>query len=86
MRTGWLSDRSAAYLASGRPVLMGDTGISDHFPTTEGLVTFHDLDEAVEGAYKINANYPRQSHAARDFAEEFLDSKRRLEAMLAACS
>jgi hypothetical protein len=84
MRTGWLSDRSAAYLASGRPVLMGETGISDHFPANKGLITFRDLDEAVDGAYKINADYTRQSRAAREFAEEFLDAKRCLKAMLAS--
>jgi hypothetical protein len=46
LKTGWFSDRSAAYLASGRPVLMGETGLSDHFPTGEGLVTFRNMDEA----------------------------------------
>ena len=85
MRTGWLSDRSSAYLASGRPVLMRETGISDHYPTGMGLITYGDFSEAVTGACSIDANYVRQCKAARDFAEEFLDLKRCLEAMLAVC-
>ena len=86
LRTGWLSDRSASYLASGRPVLAEDTGVSDHYPTGSGLVTFKTLEEAAAGAAAIDADYQHHSRAARAFAEEFLDSRRSLTAMLAACS
>jgi hypothetical protein len=85
LKSGWFSDRSAAYLASGRPVLAEDTGFSDHFPTGEGLLMFHDLSEAIVGVADIDANYERHRRAAREFAEEFLDSRRSLETMLAAC-
>lgn len=85
LRTGWLSDRSACYLASGRPVLAEDTGLGDHYPTGLGLLCFDNLDEAVAGAAAIDAEYARHSRAARDFAEAFLDSRRCLPAMLAAC-
>jgi hypothetical protein len=81
-----LSDRSASYLASGRPVLAEDTGVSDHYPTGSGLVTFKTLEEAAAGAAAIDADYQHHSRAARAFAEEFLDSRRSLTAMLAACS
>ena len=53
LRTGWFSDRSACYLASGRPVLIEDTGLSDHLPTGEGLLVFRDLAEAVAGVEEI---------------------------------
>ncbi len=86
LRTGWFSDRSACYLASGRPVVAEDTGLSDHYPTGSGLLCFGNLDEAVAGVAAIDADYERHSRAARDFAEEFLDSRRALPAMLAACS
>ena len=86
LRTGWFSDRSACYLASGRPVLAEDTGFSDHYPSGSGLLCFGNLDEAVAGVAAIDAEYERHSRAARDFAEEFLDSRRALPAMLAACS
>ena len=85
MRTGWLSDRSAAYLASGRPVLAEDTGLSHHLPTGEGLLTFRDLEEAVAGVTEIDAHYERHYRAARMFAEEYLDSGRCLSKMLALC-
>ena len=85
LKTGWLSDRSAAYLASGRPVLAEDTGLSDHLPTGEGLLMFRDLEEAVAGVAEIDAHYERHCRAARMFAEEHLDSGRCLSKMLALC-
>jgi hypothetical protein len=85
LKSGWFSDRSAAYLASGRPVLAEDTGFSDHFPTGEGLLVFNDLSEVIAGVAAIDANYERHRRAAREFAEEYVDSRRVLETMLAAC-
>jgi hypothetical protein len=85
LKTGWLSDRSAAYLASGRPVLAEDTGLSDHLPTGEGLLVFRDLEEAVAGVAEIDAHYEHHCRAARMFAEEYLDSDRCLSKMLALC-
>jgi hypothetical protein len=86
LHTGWFSDRSACYLASGRPVLAEDTGFSDYFPSGEGLLAFRNMEEAVAGVAAIDSDYPRHARAARRFAEEFLDSNRCLEAILAACS
>jgi hypothetical protein len=85
LKTGGLSDRSACYLASGRPVLAEDTGISDHFPIVNGLVAFRNLEDAVAGVADIDGNYAHHSRVAREFAEGFLDSRRRLEAMLSVC-
>jgi hypothetical protein len=84
LRTGWFSDRSACYLASGRPVLAEDTGFGEHLPTGEGLLQFSNIDEAVAGVAAIDADYARHSRAARRIAEEHLDSRRWLPAMLAA--
>ena len=85
LRTGWISERSACYLASGRPVLMGDTGIQGYLPTGDGLRLFHDLDDAVEGAADIHARYARHSRAARDIAIDHFDSSRTLRTMLGHC-
>jgi hypothetical protein len=85
LKTGWFSDRSAAYLASGRPVLAEDTGFSDHLPTGNGLLAFRDLEEAVDKVKEIDRNYPRHMRAARELAEEHFNSDRWLPAMLAAC-
>jgi hypothetical protein len=86
LKTGWLSDRSSCYLASGRPVLAEETGLSDHFPTGNGLLTFRSLDEAVAGVAEIDSNYPHHSRAARRFAEEFLDARICLKKMIAVCT
>ena len=85
LKTGWFSDRSACYLASGRPVLAENTGFSDYLPTGNGLVTFHNLSEAIAGVTEIDSNYQHHVGAARRLAEEFLDSQRCLKTMLAAC-
>ncbi len=86
LRTGWNSDRSACYLASGRPVLMEDTGLGRHLPIGEGLLTFTHIDEAVEKVAEIDADYARHARAARALAEEFMDSRKCLRRMLDACA
>jgi hypothetical protein len=68
-RSGWFSERSICYLASGRPVLAQDTGLGDLYPTGCGLVTFSSLDEAVAGVEVIRRDYPRHARAARELAE-----------------
>jgi hypothetical protein len=67
--SGWFSDRSGCYLASGKPVLAQDTGFSRLYPTGEGLLTFTNLEEAIAGAEAICEDYPRHAKAARDLAE-----------------
>jgi hypothetical protein len=73
-RGGWLSDRSVCYLASGRPVLVQDTGQNLCLPTGEGMLTFRDLHEAQEGVISINADYDRHRRAARSLAERYFDT------------
>lgn len=73
-RSGWFSERSICYLASGKPVLAQDTGLRDLYPAGEGLVLFSTLDEAAAGAEAIAEDYERHSRAARAFAEEHFDS------------
>jgi hypothetical protein len=82
-RGGWFSDRSACYLASGKPVLAQDTGFSEVLPTGEGLLAFSTLDEAIAGIEEIESDYERHSRAAREIAEEYFDSDRVLGALLA---
>ncbi|MCC6679835.1 MAG: glycosyltransferase [Phycisphaeraceae bacterium] len=73
-RCGWFSERSATYLASGRPVITQDTGFSDHLPTGVGLLAFNDPDEAVEALRRVNADYPAHCRAARRVAEDHFES------------
>jgi hypothetical protein len=81
-RSGWFSDRSICYLASGRPVLAQDTGLAEHYPIGEGLLTFSTLDEAAAGVEEINCHYKRHSKAARQIAEEYFDSDKVLQQLL----
>ena len=71
---GWFSCRSACYLASGRPVVVQDTGFSRVLPCGEGLVPFRTPSEAADGIRDVMANYERHSNAARAIAEEYFAS------------
>jgi hypothetical protein len=80
--SGWFSDRSICYLASGKPVLAQDTGLKRLYPTGQGLVTFNTLEEAMCGVEEISADYSRHSLAARGIAEEYFDSDKVLSRLL----
>ena len=73
-RSGWFSDRSACYLASGRPVLAQETGFSRFLPVGEGLLSFTDLDDAVAGIEAISRDYGLHARRARQLADEHFDS------------
>jgi hypothetical protein len=77
--SGWLSDRSACYLASGRPVIAQDTGVN--LPTGEGLLVFRTGSEARSALADVFARYPYHAEAARSFAEEHLNSDKVLGAL-----
>jgi hypothetical protein len=80
-RSGWFSDRSICYLASGRPVLAQDTGFGDALPTGEGLLTFATVEEAAEATRAIGREPTRHALAARRLAEGFFDSSKVLGAL-----
>jgi hypothetical protein len=81
-RTGWFSDRSAGYLASGRPVIAQDTGFSNFLPTDAGLVAFDDVASAVDCITRVAGDYEFHRRAARRFAECHLDARRVLSQLL----
>jgi hypothetical protein len=72
--SGWFSDRTAEYLAAGKPVLVQDTGFGRHYPIGDGLLTFRTPDEAAAGARAIVRDYDKHARAARAIAEDFFDS------------
>ena len=80
---GWLSDRSICYLASGKPVIVQDTGLGDLYPTGEGLLTFSTLDEAVAAVSEVARHPDRHARVARAVAEEYFDSDTVLRRLLA---
>jgi hypothetical protein len=73
-RSGWFSDRSACYLASGKPVVAQDTGLEGLFPLGEGLVTFRTVDEAAAAVHEIAGDYRRHARVARELAEAYFNS------------
>ena len=81
--SGWFSDRSACYLASGRPVVAQDTGFGRRLATGEGLLAFATPAEAVDALARVDADYARHAAAARRIAADELDSAIVLGALLA---
>jgi hypothetical protein len=82
-RCGWFSDRSACYLASGRPVVAQRTGWERVLPEGDGLLGFDTVAEAAEAIEAVRAEPGRHAAAARAIAEERLDAQRVLPALLA---
>lgn len=80
--SGWFSDRSACYLASGKPVVAQETGFSAHLPTGEGLLTFSDVEEAVEAVEGVRREHERHARAAREIAEEHFAAGRVLSRLV----
>ena len=81
-RSGWFSDRSACYLAAGRPVLAQDTGFGTAIPTGDGLIPFSTEADVLAGIESIETSYPRHREAARALAETHFDSDRVLARLL----
>jgi GT2 family glycosyltransferase len=73
LRTGWFSDRSATYLASGRPVVTQDTGFGVALPTGAGLIPFDSPEAAAEAIERVDADYSIHAWAARELAREHFD-------------
>ena len=81
-QSGWFSDRTVRYLASGKPVLVQDTGFSRNLPVGEGLIAFDTLDDAVVGAQEIARRYSSHCRAAREIAERYFESDRVLSRLV----
>lgn len=80
-RSGWFSERSAAYLASGRPVVVQETGFGEWLPTGQGLLSFSDCDGACSAIEEISRDYTRHAAAAREVAS-LLEAGSVLDALL----
>jgi hypothetical protein len=81
-RCGWVSDRSACYLASGRPVLAQETGFSDFLPVGNGLLAFDTMEDLLAGIEELRGRYEIHRRAARAIAEDLLDSDKVLTQLL----
>lgn len=78
-RSGWFSDRTACYLAAGRPAVTQSTGFEKFIPAGEGLLAFNDADEAVQAIRAVNSDYRRHARAAREIACEYFDAEKLLD-------
>lgn len=82
--TGWFSDRTVRYLASGRPAVVEDTGWTESLPNGSGLLAFDTPEEAAEGVERVCADYERHSVAARQLAAEWFSPAAALAPLLTA--
>lgn len=82
LKSGWFSERSACYLAAGKPVITQDTGFGTVLPTGEGLFAFNTMDEAVAAFEAISADYDRHSKAAHDIAQTYFRAETVLQKLL----
>jgi hypothetical protein len=81
-RCGWFSERSASYLASGRPVLIQETGFSDWLNSGAGVIPFTTADDVLNGIEDINSRYEFHCKAARAVAEEYFDARKILSSLV----
>jgi hypothetical protein len=82
LNSGWFSDRTECYLASGRPALVRDTGFSSIIPCGQGLLTYSDEEELLQGIEDINSKYLLHCERAREIAVEFFSSEKVLTKLL----
>ena len=82
-RTGWFSDRSACYLAAGRPVITQETGFSKFIPTGRGLFAFTTMDDVLAALDAIEADYEGHCRAAREIAEEHFSAEKVVGSLMA---
>jgi hypothetical protein len=81
-RSGWFSDRSACYLAAGRPVLAQETGFSRYLPVGRGLLAFETEEDVIAGVQSLRGEYDLHAAAARELAEDHFASDRVLRRLL----
>ena len=82
LNTGWFSDRTACYLASGRPVITQETGFTAHYGGKEGLFSFSSMEEIVEAVALIRSDYKKHSRAALAIAKEVFEAEKVLASLL----
>ena len=82
LQNRWVSDRSLCYLASGKPVVMQDTGPSAYLPFGDGILRFSTPDEAAAALASVNADYERHCRSAREIAETYFDARQIAERIL----
>ena len=83
-KTGWVSDRAAAFLALGRPVITEDAGVGPYLPAESGFLEIHTLDEARSAIERTVKDWPALSRQARACAEDCFEASKTLKRMLSS--
>ncbi len=81
-KSGWFSERTLNYMASGKPVVIQDTGLSDIIPDTGGVLIFSNINEAKEQIERVNADYAMHCRQARKVAAHYFESGKVLQSLL----
>jgi hypothetical protein len=81
-QTGWVSDRAAAFLALGRPVITEDTGAARYLPSESGFRFIRNIDQAEVAVKEVLLDWPRLSKQARSCAVDVFDSEKTLRKIL----
>jgi hypothetical protein len=81
-RSGWFSEKTACYLATGRPAVVQDTGFSRHITCGAGLWAFHDAESAIDAIENVEKNYQKECRIAREIADEYFNSQKVLNSIL----
>jgi hypothetical protein len=82
LHTGWFSDRSACYLAAGRPVITQETGFTEFYGGQEGLLAFRTMDDVEAATAAIRSDYARHSRAAIEIARDYFEAEKVLGSLL----
>ena len=80
--SGWFSERSTCYLATGRPVIVQETGFSKSIETGRGLLSFTTPEEAVAAIDIVNSNYELHCKYAREIVTEYFSFDKVLNTLL----
>jgi hypothetical protein len=82
LRSGWFSERSACYLAAGKPVVTQETGFSKSLPSGLGLHAFRTLEDIPPALEAINSDYEKHSQAAKEIAVEYFSAEKVLRQVM----
>lgn len=82
LRSGWFSDRSASYLAAGRPVITEETGFSNILPTGRGLFSFESMDDALAAVDSVESDYAAHCEAAKEIAAEHFSAEKVIDSLM----
>jgi hypothetical protein len=82
--SGWFSERSACYLATGRPVIVQDTGFTSRIETGRGILAFNSVDQACASIEALESNYQLHYSVARELIQRYFDAEKVLSEMIEA--